>query len=136
MEICQLVQATVEVSLLSFLINCFVVSVGEIFRPHIADITQSISLNVTRANNILYSSNVISEASSDHVSTLRGVDDYDRASELTRCIQKFIKSHLNPTEYLTKVCYALFELENESLKPILNSILNELGQPLPPGIEF
>ena len=79
---------------------------------------------------------MISETSRNHVSTLTGVDDYKRASELTRCIQNILKSHLNPTEYLTKVCYALFELENEELKPILISILNELGQPLPPGIEF
>ena len=79
---------------------------------------------------------MISEASSDHVSTLTGVDDYKKASELTRCIQKSIKSHLNPTKCLTKVCYALFKLKNEELKPILISILNELRQPLPPGIEF
>ena len=77
---------------------------------------------------------MISEASKNHVSTLTGVDDYKRASELTMCIQNILKSHLNPTEYLTKVCYALFELENEGLNPILISILKKLG--LPPGIEF
>ena len=79
---------------------------------------------------------MISEASRNHVSTLTGVDDYKRASELTMHIQNILKSHSNSTEYLTKVCYALFKLKNEELKPILISILNELGQPLPPGIEF
>ena len=113
----------------------FVVSVEEIFRHHSADITQSISLDVTRANDILFASNVISEASRDHVFTLRGVDDYNRASELTRYIQNFIKSpHSNPTENLTKVCYALFKLKNEELKSILISILKKLRQPLPQGI--
>ena len=77
---------------------------------------------------------MISEDSRIHVSTLTGVDDYKRASELTMCIQNILKSHSNPTEYLTQVCYALFELENEGLNPILISILDELEQPLPPGI--
>ena len=128
-----------EVSLLSFLSDyliVFVVSVEEIFRHHSADITQSISQDVTRANVILYSSKVIPKTLRNHVSTLTGVDDYKRGSELTMHIQDILTSHSNPTEYLTQVCYALFKLENESLKPILISILNELGQPLSPGIEF
>ena len=79
---------------------------------------------------------MISEASRDHVSTVTGVNDYKRASELTRRIEDFIKSDSNQTENLTQVCYALFKLENEGLKPILISILKELRQPLPPGIEF
>ena len=78
---------------------------------------------------------MISKDSRDHVSTVTGVNDYKRASELTRRIEDFIKStDSNPTENLTQVCYALFKLENEGLKPILISILNELEQPLPPGI--
>ena len=77
---------------------------------------------------------MISEDSRIHVSTLTGVDDYKRASELTMCIQNILKSHSNPTEYLTKVCYALFKLKNEGLNQILISILKKLG--LPPGIEF
>ena len=119
------------------ILSDYVISVGKIFRHHSADITQLISLDVTRANDILYASEVISKASRDHVSTVTGVDDYNRASKLTRYIQNYIESpHSNPTENLTKVCYALFKLKNEELKSILISILDELEQPLSPGIEF
>ena len=103
------------------------------FRQHSADITQCISLDVIRVADRLFAAKVISEQLRNEVSNVTGLDDYRKANKMTVHIQNTLSSHSNPTEYLTEVCYALFHIENESLKDFLISILNKLGKPLPRG---
>ena len=103
------------------------------FREHSADITQCISLDVMRVTDRLFAAKVIPEALRNEISTVLGLDDYKKANKLTVHIQNTLSSHSNPIEYLTDVCYALFLIDNETLKSILISILNKLGKPLPQG---
>ena len=103
------------------------------FRKHSADITQCISLDVMRVTDRLFAAKVIPEPLRNRTSNVTGLDDYEKASKMTLHIQNTLSSHSNPIEYLTDVCYALFHIDNETLKHILISILNKLGKPLPQG---
>ncbi|XP_019863323.1 PREDICTED: uncharacterized protein LOC109592270 [Amphimedon queenslandica] len=103
----------------------------DLFREHSADITQCISLDVIRAADRLFAAKVIPEALRNEISTVLGLNDYKKANQLTVHIQNTLGSHLNSTEYLTDVCYALFHIDNEPLKHFLISILNKLGKPPP-----
>ena len=84
----------------------------------------------------LWSMGLITDDLRSSICTKLGIDNKGKAMELIFTICDTLKSHPNPTEYLTKVCYALFQLENEGLRSILESILNELKQPLPQGAFF
>ncbi|XP_019859195.1 PREDICTED: uncharacterized protein LOC105314737 [Amphimedon queenslandica] len=105
----------------------------DLFREHSADITQCISLDVIRVADRLFAAKVIPEALRNRISTVLGLDGYEKANRITIHIQNTLSSHSNPIEYLTDVCYALFRLENEILKHFLISILNKLGKPPPQG---
>ena len=112
---------------------CLLVCPRELFRQHSADITQCISLDVIRVADRLFAAKVIPEQLRNRMSTVLGLDDYEKANKMTVHIQNTLSSHSNPTEYLTNLCYALFHIENESLKHFLISILYKLGKPLPQG---
>ena len=112
---------------------CLLVCPRELFRQHSADITQCISLDVIRVADRLFAAKVIPKQLRNEVSNVTGLDDYRKANKMTVHIQNTLSSHSNPTEYLTDLCYALFLIENESLKHFLISILKELGKPLPQG---
>ena len=112
---------------------CLLVCPTELFRHHSADITQCISLDVIRVADRLFAAKVIPEPLRNRTSNVTGLDDYEKASKMTVHIQNTLSSHSNPIVYLTDVCYALFLIDNETLKSILISILNKLGKPLPQG---
>ena len=112
---------------------CLLVCPRELFRQHSADITQCISLDVIRVADRLFAAKVIPEQLRNEVSTVLGIDNYSKASRLMGNIHNTLKTHQDPTEYLTEVCYALFHIENESLQHFLISILNNLGKELPRG---
>ena len=84
----------------------------------------------------LWSMGLIANDLRSSICTKLGIDNKGKARELIFTICDTLMSHPSPTEYLTKVCYALFQLENEGLRSILESILNELKQPLPQGAFF
>ena len=84
----------------------------------------------------LWSMGLITDDLQRSICTKLGIDNKGKAMELTFAICNTLKSHPSPTEYLTEVCYALFQLENEGLRSKLESILNELKQPLPQGAFF
>ena len=84
----------------------------------------------------LWSMGLIANDLRSSICTKLGIDNKGKATELTFTICDILMSNPSPTEYLTKVCYALFQLENEGLRSILESILNELKQPLPQGAFF
>ena len=105
----------------------------ELFRQHSADITQCISLDVIPVADRLFAAKLIPEQLRNRISTVLGVDDYEKANKMTVHIHNTLSSHSNSIEYLTDVCYALFLIENESLQHFLISILNKLGKPLPQG---
>ena len=105
----------------------------EIFRHHSFNISKSIANNITHVVDELWASELISDDIKDSLFTVLGIDHYSKASKLISNINSTIKTHQNPTEYLTQVCYALFHIDNKSLKHIPNRILKELGKPLPQG---
>ena len=84
----------------------------------------------------LWSMGLIANDLRSSICTKLGIDNKGKARELIFTICDTLMSHPSPTEYLTKVCYALFQLENEGLRSKLESILNELKQPLPQGAFF
>ena len=112
---------------------CLLVCPRELFCEHSADITQCISLDVIRVADRLFAAKVMPAQLRNRMSTVLGVDDYEKANMITVHIQNTLSSHSNPTEYLTQVCYALFCIENESLQHFLINILNKLEKELPPG---
>ena len=105
----------------------------DIFRHHSFNISKSITNSVNHVVDKLWASRLISDDIKDSLSTVLGIDNYTKASRLMGNIHNTLSSHSNPTEYLTEVCYALFHIDNESLKHFLISILKELGKPLPQG---
>ena len=84
----------------------------------------------------LWSMGLIANDLRSSICTKLGIDNKGKARELIFTICDTLMSHPSPTEYLTEVCYALFQLENEGLRSKLESILNELKQPLPQGAFF
>ena len=108
----------------------------KVFRCHSADIIQSMECNVMDAVVMLWSMELITDDLQRSICTKLGIDNKGKAMELTFAICNTLKSHHNQIEYLTQVCYALFQLENEGLRSILASILNVLKQPLPQGNVF
>ena len=105
----------------------------DIFRHHSFNISKSIANSITHVVDQLWASELISDDIKDSLSTVLGIDHYSKASKLIGNINNILKTHQNPTEYLTQVCHALFHIDNEPLKHILNRILKELGKPLPQG---
>ena len=114
---------------------CLLVCPSDLFCQHSADITQCISLDVIRVADRLFAAKVIPAQLRNRMSTVLGVDDYEKANKITVHIHNTLSSHSNSIqfEYLTDVCYALFHTENETIKQFLISILNKLGKPLPQG---
>uniref|UniRef100_A0A1X7SS92 Uncharacterized protein n=1 Tax=Amphimedon queenslandica TaxID=400682 RepID=A0A1X7SS92_AMPQE len=76
----------------------------KIFRHHSFNISKSIANNITRVVDQLWASGLISDDIKDSLSTVLGIDNYNKASRL---------------------------MDNEPLKLILINILKELGKPPP-----
>ena len=85
----------------------------------------------------LWSMGLITNDLRSSICTKLGIDNKGKARELIFTICDTLMSHPSPTKYLTKVCYALLQLENEGLRSKLENILKVLNQPaLPQGNIF
>lgn len=106
------------------------VNPGEVFRCHLADITDAISSNVLRIANALDAQSLIPSSIKDD---LHG-SNYNKANIITGYIQKYINSLNEPVEYLIDVCNVLLQRGDIRLKNIAASICEKLGKRIPQGM--
>ena len=109
------------------------VNPGEVFRCHLADITDAISLDVIRIAVELCTKSLIPSSMKDDLPSMHG-SDFDKANKITSYIQKCISSSDIPVEYLINVCKVLFQKEDTRLKSIAASICEKLGKKNPQGM--
>ena len=103
-----------------------------------ADITDAISLNVTRVAVDLCTKSLIPTFLENDLSSLHGVSDFQKANRITSYIHKHIISNstVEAAEYLTAVCNVLYQRDDMRLRNIAADICKELGKPIPKGMNY
>ena len=64
----------------------------------------------------------------DDILTTKGESDFVKSSKLVNVLQRQLRAHSNPHQYLVKICNVLRSQEHQRLREITNYILKELGK--------
>ena len=60
--------------------------------------------------------------------SITGEDDYKKSSKLVDELQRQLRAHSNPHQYLVNICKVLRSHEHQRLREITNYILKQLGK--------
>ena len=100
-------------------------NLSEIFRPHIADLSNAITSDLYRVTDRLFAKNLIGQGIQQST-TIEAIPDYCKASKLVYELYKQLQDHNDPKQYLTKICNILLKLHDQRLTDIVNNIKAKL----------
>ena len=91
---------------------------------HYANLTDTISKNLYKVTDALYTKSLIPKETLDHIQATQGVSDLIKSSQLVSELQQQVLVSPNPDQYLISLCRVLM---NEQCCVIATSILHQLG---------
>ena len=91
---------------------------------HYANLTDTISKNLYKITDALYTKSLIPKETLDHIQAAQGVSDLIKSSQLVSELQQQVLVSPNPDQYLIDLCHVLM---NEQCHVIATSILHRLG---------
>ena len=92
---------------------------------HYANLTDTISRNLYKVTDALYTKSLIPKETLDHIQATQGVSDLMKSSQLVSELQQQVLASPNPDQYLIDLCCVLM---NEQCHVIATSILHRLGR--------
>ena len=104
------------------------ITVNDLFRTHFADLSDAITLTLTSVTNVLYSKGLISFDTNNDILTTKGDSDFVKSSKLVGVLQRELKAHRDPYQYLVNICHVLRNQQHKRLREITASILQQLGK--------
>ena len=91
---------------------------------HYANLTDTISRNLYKVTDALYTKSLIPKETLDCIQATQGVSDLIKSSQLVSELQQQVLASPNPDQYLIDLCHVL---KNEQCHVIATSILHRLG---------
>ena len=91
---------------------------------HYANLTDTISKNLYKVTDALYTKSLIPKETLDHIQATQGVSDLIKSSQLVSELQQQVLASPNPDQYLIILCRVL---ANEECHVIATSISHRLG---------
>ena len=101
---------------------------SELFRTHLADLSGIITPDLNSVTNVLYSKGLISFETYNDITTTKGDSDLVKSSKLVGVLQRQLKAHRDPYQYLVNICHVLRNQQHQRLREITTFILQQLGE--------
>ena len=98
---------------------------SEIFQSHSADLITSISSDLERITDRLFSENIIGQAIVQFTTLGSESNDF-KARKVVYELYSQLQAQRNPKQYLSKICDVLLKQNDQQLKDIANSIIAKL----------
>ena len=99
---------------------------SEIFRTHIADISDAFATNLDQVTNSLFAKKLIVHQVYQNILTTEGVSSYRKASRLVDELYNQLKAHSEPKLNLSAICDVMLKQDDQRLKKIANQMQNIL----------
>ena len=101
---------------------------NDLFRTHFADLSDAITPTLTSVTNVLYAKGLISFETYNDILTTKGDSDFVKSSKLVGVLQRQLKTHRDPYQYLVNICHVLSNQQHQRLREITTFILQQLGE--------
>lgn len=99
----------------------------EILRAHTQSLTDTVTTNLYRVTDSLYTKGLIPMDIQRDVYSLTGENESRKAARLVMTLQTLVKSSLNPGKYLSDACHVFINQQHQGLTDIAQSMLQQLG---------
>ena len=100
----------------------------DVLQHHSSKLTDAISENLFLVINELCSKELIPRHKKSEILTKTGLSHYEKSTNLVIFIESELEASLNPDQYLIDICHVLIKQENQTLKSIATSMLQQLGK--------
>ena len=101
---------------------------SELFRTHSADLNGIITPILTSVTDVLYAKGLIPFEIKTNMLSITGEDDHKKSSKLVGVLQRQLKAHRDPHQYLVNICHVLRNQQHQRLREITKFILQQLGE--------